>query len=110
VINTGSFSAEETLALVAGMVHSGALEPSALDRQRLANLALASRVEATLFCDPTVWVSGLRVVAQQGRMRIEGEVVAEHDRNVVEELVQRIDGVQLIDNDLRIQPPPLIGM
>ena len=110
MINTGSFSVEETVALVAAMVHSGALEPSAMDRQRLANMALASRVEATLFCDPTVWITGLRVVAQQGRIRIDGQVVAEHDRNVVEGLVQQIDGVQFIDNDLRIQPPPLIGM
>lgn len=110
VINTGCFSVEESVALIAAMVSSGALEPSALDRQRLANLVLASRVEATLFCDPSVWVSGLKVTAQQGRIRIEGEVITEQDRDAVEQVVRPVEGVQLIDNDLRVQPPPLIGM
>ena len=110
VINTGSFSVAETVAIVAATVSSGALEPSAVDRQRLANLALVSRVEATLLCNQTVWVNGLKVVAQQGHICIEGEVLAEQDRTTVEQVVQLIDGVKSIDNDVRIQPPPLIGM
>jgi osmotically-inducible protein OsmY len=86
------------------------LEPSALDRQRLANLSLASRVEATVLGDATVWVNGLKVVAQDGRVRIEGEVIAEEDRDAVEQVVHDVDGVRHIDNDLRVQPPPLTGM
>ena len=110
VINTGRFSVTETVEIVASIVSSGALEPSALDRQRLANLALASRVEATVLGDPTVWVNSLKVVAQEGRVRIDGEVITEEDRDAVEEVVRSVDGVRLIDNDLRVQPPPLTGM
>ncbi len=110
VINTGRFSVAETVEIVASIVSSGALEPSALDRQRLANLALASRVEATVLGDPTVWVNSLKVVAQEGRVRINGEVITEEDRDAVEQVVRSVDGVRLIDNDLRVQPPPLTGM
>jgi cytidylate kinase len=110
VVNTGRFSVEEVVEMVASIVESGALEPSAVDRQRLANLALASRVEATVLGDPTVWVNGLKVVAQEGRVRIDGEVITEEDRDAVEQVVRLIEGVQHIDNDLRVQPPPLTGM
>jgi cytidylate kinase len=110
VLNTGRFSVDEAVAIVAAIVESGALEPSAVDRQRLANLVLASRVEATVLGDPTVWVNALKVVAQDGRVRIEGEVITEEDRDAVEQVVRMIEGVRQIDNDLRVQPPPLTGM
>lgn len=110
VINTGRFSVDEVVDMVAAMVESGALQPSAVDQQRLANLALASRVEATVLGDPTVWVNGLKVVAQDGRVRLEGEVITEEDRDAVEQVVRLIEGVRLIENDLRVQPPPLTGM
>jgi cytidylate kinase len=110
VINTGRFSVDQALDIVEAVVHSGALEPTALDRQRLANLALASRVESTVLGDPTVWVNGLKVVAQEGRVRIEGEVITEEDRDAVEQVVRLIEGVRLVENDLRVQPPPLTGM
>jgi cytidylate kinase len=110
VINTGRFSVNETVELVGSIVGSGMLEPSTLDRQRLGNLALASRVEATILGDPTVWVNGLKVVAQDGRIRMEGEVITEEDRDAVEQIVSAIEGVRRVENDLRVQPPPLTGM
>jgi cytidylate kinase len=110
VINTGRFSVVEAVEIVAAIVDTGMLEPSALDNQRLANLALASRVEATVLGDPTVWANGLKVVAQDGRVRIEGEVITEEDREAVEQIVRAIEGVRHVENDLRVQPPPLTGM
>jgi cytidylate kinase len=110
VINTGRFSVSEAVDIVAAIVDSGMLEPTALDNQRLANLALASRVEATVLSDPTVWANGLKVVAQDGRVRIEGEVITEEDREAVEQIVRSIDGVRQVENELRVQPPPLTGM
>lgn len=110
VINTGRFGVQDTVEIVSAIVASGALEPSTLDKQRLANLALASRVEATVLGDSTVWVNGLKVVAQDGRVRIEGEVITEEDREAVEQIVRALDGVRHVENDLRVQPPPLTGM
>ena len=43
-------------------------------------------------------------------MRLEGEVITEEDRETVEQVVRAIEGVRAIDNDLRVQPPPLTGM
>ena len=110
VINTGRFGVPETVEIVGAIVASGALEPSALDKQRLANLALASRVESTVLSDSSVWVNGLKVVAQDGRIRIEGEVITEEDRDAVEQIVRALEGVRHVENDLRVQPPPLTGM
>lgn len=110
VINTGRFSVSEAVDIVSAIVDSGMLQPSALDLQRLSNLALASRVEATVLGDPTVWVNGLKVVARDGRVRMEGEVITEEDRDAVEQIVRAIDGVRSVENDLRVQPPPLTGM
>ncbi len=110
VINSGRFNVAETVEIVAAIVDSGSLEPTSLDRQRLGNLALASKVEATVLGDPSVWVNGLKVVAQDGRVRIEGEVITEEDRDAVEQIVRAIEGVRQTDNDLRVQPPPLTGM
>jgi cytidylate kinase len=110
VINTGRFNVNDSVSMIAAIVESGALEPSAVDQQRLANLGLASRVEATVLGDPTVWVNALKVVAQDGRVRLDGEVITEEDRDAVEQVVWAIDGVRAIDNDLRVQPPPLTGM
>jgi cytidylate kinase len=109
-INTGRFSVDEAVTLIAEIVESGVLEPTTLDLQRVNNLLLASVVESTVLGNPSVWVNGLRVVAQDGRVRLEGEVIGEDDRDMVEDVVRAIDGVRLIDNDLRVQPPPLTGM
>jgi len=110
VINTARFSVPETVSIISAIVQSGMLEPSAADRQRLGNLVLASRVESTVLSDPSVWVNGLKVVAQDGRVQLEGEVITEDDRDAVEQVVRAIEGVRTIDNDLRVQPPPLTGM
>src|SRR5947209_2224319 len=110
VINTGRFAVSQAAELIAGIAESNLLEPSLADQQRLENLVLASLVEASVLSDPTVWVNGLKVVAQDRRVRLEGEVITEDDREAVEQVVRAIEGVRLVDNDLRVQPPPLTGM
>ena len=110
VLNTGRFSVPQAAEIVAGVVESGALRPTANDRQRLANLGLASHIESTVLGDPSVWVNGLKVVVQDGHVRLDGEVITEEDREAVEQIVRALDGVRLVDNSLRVQPPPLTGM
>ena len=110
VINTGRFTVPQAVEAIAAIVETGLLEPSLADERRLGNLLLASRVESTVLGDPTVWVNRLKVVAQDGHVRLEGEVITEDDRDAVEQVVRAIEGVLSIDNDLRVQPPPLTGM
>src|SRR5918911_349927 len=86
VVNTGSLTIPQAVRLITSLVTSGDLEPTAADRQRLANLVLGSRVESAILGDASVWVNGLRVTAQSGRVRLEGEVIADEDREIVEQL------------------------
>jgi cytidylate kinase len=113
VINTGRFTLPQTVEVIVAMIDGGQLEPNAADRQRLANLGLACRVESALMRQPSVWVNGLKVWADRGHVRLEGEVLAEDDRDpilAVEDIVREIEGVQSIDSALRIQPPPRLSM
>lgn len=110
VVNTGYLTVPQGVRLVASMVTNGDLNPSAADRQRLANLVLSSRIETDILSDATVWVGSLKVVAQAGRVRLDGEVLSEDDREAVERLVRGLADVKQLDNALRVQPPPLTGM
>jgi CMP/dCMP kinase len=110
VINTGRFTTEQAVSLLSTVVESGVLEASPEDRRHLEDLVINSEVESRLLNDPNVWVSNLRVWVEGGRVRLHGEVLTEEDREGVEEIVRRIDGVHHVDNDLHVQPPPLASM
>jgi osmotically-inducible protein OsmY len=96
--------------LLARYVESGMLQPNARDLQRLQDVVLSSRVESAILTDANVWVSNLKVTAENGRVRLEGEVITEEDRDAAEEAAQRVSGVMAIENEVRVQPPPLTGM
>ncbi len=110
VVNTGRFTVAQAVEILAGIVEQGTLQPTAEDRRRLANLALASQVESVLQGDASVWVNALKVMADDGRVRLEGEVITEDDRDAVEEIARAVEGVRAVENELRVQPPPLTGM
>lgn len=110
VLNTGRFSVEEAANVLASVVRTGALATGPEDRRRLENLTLGGRIEAALLTHPSVWVNGLKIKAEDGRVLLEGEVIAEEDRDAVEQVVRALPGVESVENDLRIQPPPLTGM
>ncbi|MBI2755213.1 MAG: cytidylate kinase family protein [Chloroflexi bacterium] len=110
VLNTGRFDVSAAADAIAAVLQTGVARMQPADRRRLADLTLAGTVESALLNHPGVWVNGLRVRASEGRITLEGEVIAEDDREVVEQVVRTIEGVRAVENDLRIQPPPLTGM
>lgn len=105
VVNTGSFTVEESVELIAAAARVRNASADARDEQRLRNLALASRVEVELVTSQQVWVSNLHVVARQGEVRVEGSVVTDEDRDVAEQVALGVEGVRVVQNALRIQPP-----
>lgn len=105
VINSARVPIAEAVRLLAAPIELGLLEPSAEDRQRLADLALASRVEAALLCEAPVGVRRLRVTAAGGTVRLEGEVTLDEEIAIVEETVRAIPGVRAVDNRLGVRPP-----
>ena len=107
VINTGRFSVDEAVAILASAVEGGLLTPGTDDEQRLADLTLTSRAETALSDLDALWVEGMGVQAHHGRVVLEGTVTGEAEREAAEEMVRAVDGVQGIDNNLRIQDPKL---
>jgi osmotically-inducible protein OsmY len=67
-------------------------------------------VEAILMHDPHVWVENLRVSARGGEVTLSGQVLAEEDREAAEAVARRVSGVQVVRNEIAVQPPPLAGM
>lgn len=110
VINTGRFAIPQAVEALVTMVSWNAATPDPESSRQLHNLALASRIESTLLNQAPVWVSSLRVTAEGGRVRLDGEVMADEDRDAAEQVVRQIEGVESVENDLRIQPPPLTTM
>lgn len=111
VINAGRLASPAAVEMVAGLVEGGALAPGPADAERLAGLAMASRVEAALLNNSGVWVNALRVTpTSDGGVLLEGEVMTEEDREAAEQVARAVPGVGGVGNDLRVQPPPLTGM
>lgn len=110
VINTGRLSVGEAVEVLAGAVERVNLVQTPDSAKRLDNAALASRVEAALLSNAGIWIHALQVVADGGVVHLSGEVIADEDRDLAEEIALRVPGVSRVVNDLRIQPPPLTGM
>lgn len=110
VLNTGRLSVGQAVEVLAAAVERLNLSLTPESADRLHNAALGSRVEATLLSNGGVWVHGLQAVADGSVIHLNGEVIAEEDRELAEEITLQVPGVTRVINDLRIQPPPLTGM
>ncbi|GEM_PF-841665 len=107
---TDRLTVDGAIATLVELSRRPEFQPTAPSIQRLADLALASRAEVALTSHEGLWIHGLRVQAERGEVLLTGEVVAEEDRDVAEQVVLALPGVRRVRNELRIQPPPLTGM
>jgi cytidylate kinase len=110
VLNTGKWDVSQAVEFLASTQRRTDFAQTPAGNARLQNLALASKVEATLVNNAGIWVHGLRVTSERGEVVLTGEVITEEDRDVAEEVAATVPGVRAVVNDLRIQPPPLTGM
>lgn len=110
VINTGTVSMDFAVDLLAHMAQRPELQANPESHDHLENLALAGRVEAALVNNAGIWIHGLRVTADRGKVIITGEVISDDDRDVAEETAREVEGTREVGNELRIQPPPLTGI
>jgi cytidylate kinase len=110
IINTGTLSMDTVVDALAHVAQRPELKPTPESTDHLENLALASRVEAALVNNAGIWIHGLRVSADRGKVTITGEVITDDDRDVAEETAMTVEGSRQVVNELRIQPPPLTGM
>lgn len=110
VLNTGNLTVEQAVDFIAYALERAEFAPTAASLKAIEDLALGSRVEAVLISNAGIWIHGLKAVADRGVVTISGEVITDEDREYAEEVARSVEGVRMVVNELRIQPPPLTGM
>jgi osmotically-inducible protein OsmY len=79
-------------------------QPAPASEQTFNDLALASRVHATLFASPDVYGSALEVTADRGHIHVKGRV--DHGlKDEVVRVVRNVPGVTDVTTDLYSVPP-----
>jgi cytidylate kinase len=110
VLNTGNLTIQQGVDWIAYTLDRAEISPTAGSLQAIEDLALASRVEAILISNAGIWIHGLKATAERGVVTIGGEVITDEDREYAEDAARAVEGVRVVVNELRIQPPPLTGM
>jgi cytidylate kinase len=96
VINLENLSIEEVSEVVEGTVQLPRFRTTDASRQRMHDLALASRVAARLMSNPATANVALDVIADNGVVRLLG-VTHQGDVDWVSKVVQKIEGVKKIE-------------
>jgi len=65
--------------------------------------ALVDQVQGVLSRSPYVSTRELRVEAREGVVRLEGAVRSFFHKQMAQELIRRVDGVQRIENYLQVE-------
>jgi cytidylate kinase len=110
MVNTRNLSIDQAVEFVAYTLERAEITATAVSLQTIEDLALASRVEAVLISNAGIWIHGLKATAERGLVTITGEVITDEDREFAEEAARAVEGVRLVMNELRIQPPPMTGI
>lgn len=63
---------------------------------------LLSQVHGTLSNSPYVSTRNVQVDAEEGRVRLEGTVHTYFQKQMAQELVRRVDGVEMVENLLQV--------
>lgn len=106
VINTGQLQIDTAVDFLAAAAKAPDFVPTPGSTQRLADLALASGVEAYLVTSPQVAVDALEVRASRGEVTISGLVFTEEEREAAEAIASQVRGVKSLRNDIRLKPLP----
>lgn len=110
VLNTQNLTIDQAVHAIAFAIDRGEIAPTARALETIDDLALGSRVEAVLISHAGIWIHGLKATAERGLVTLSGEVITDEDREFAESAARAVPGVHMVDNELRIQPPPLTGM
>lgn len=68
----------------------------------LANQPLAQQVYDAIFHNPHLNHRRMHVKAKEGRITLNGSVESFFEKQIAQEALRNIDGVQLIDNQLEV--------
>ncbi|HEU5393680.1 MAG TPA: cytidylate kinase family protein [Candidatus Methylomirabilis sp.] len=104
VLNTGHLSAESAVEVMVALARKPEFTMTRDSLAALADLFLASKVEAALASDPRTRGAVLSASCRQGRILVSGGVYSETSRQAVEEIARAVPGVSAVQADLYIEP------
>ena len=104
ILNMGKMRREGAKRVIIEAAKLEEYQPTPASNQAFNDLALGSRVHATLFASPDVGGSGLEVSAEGGHIYVKGRVDQGLEDEVVK-LVKNIPGVTKVTTDLYSVPP-----
>lgn len=104
VLNMGKMSRAGATRVIIEAAKLEEYQPTAASNQTFKDLALASRVQASLFATPEVRGSGVDVRAEGGHVYLTGRVDHGSEHQVVN-IVKSVPGVTKVTSDLYSVPP-----
>jgi osmotically-inducible protein OsmY len=108
VLNMGKMSREGAKRVIIEAAKLEEYQPTAASNQTFNDLALGSRVHATLFASPKVGGSALEVRAEGGHVHVRGRVGHESLEDEVVKLVQNVPGVTKVTAEIFSVPPEVL--
>ena len=100
-LNTERIPIATCVEQVVALSGSAAFQETPASRQVLADLALQARARAALRADPRSSGIDVAVEVAGGRVTVRGIVVDEREKALVREILERLPGVQGVDDGLR---------
>ncbi|MBI2862852.1 MAG: cytidylate kinase family protein [Chloroflexi bacterium] len=109
ILNTGRMSVGSAVDLLVSVLQIPELVPAAASLSRLTDLALQSRVEATLVNDPRIGAGAIQVEARDGTVTLAGSVATEEERELAEAVTRDVEGVRIVESTISVVPPISAG-
>jgi osmotically-inducible protein OsmY len=104
ILNMGKMRREGAKRVIIEAAKLEEYQPTPATNQAFNDLALSSRVHATLFSSPDVPGSALEVRAEGGHIHVKGRIDQGSEDEVVK-LVRNVPGVTKVTTDLYFVPP-----
>ncbi len=104
VLNMGKMSRDEAKRMIIEAAKLEAYQPTTASTQAFNDLALGSRVQATLFASAELRRPALEVRAEGGHVHIKGRVDYGLEDKVLK-LIKNLPGVTKVTSDLYSPPP-----
>ena len=103
IINAGRASPHAALDMLASYAES--LVRNQSEQDTLARLHLASRIEQALLADDNLGVADLHVRVESGSVVLEGEALAQEDRDHAEAVARGVAPHAALENRIVVHPP-----
>jgi cytidylate kinase len=108
ILNMGKMSREGAMRVIVEASKLEEYQSTARSNQIFNDLALGSRVHATLLASPKVGGSALEVRAEGGHVHVRGRVGHESLEDEVVKLVQNVPGVTKVTAEIYSVPPEVL--